>query len=168
MILCYTNSTLPFVAPNPGNNISWVSNCICLHCEIKVQESRGVYYSGSNTRRHLRQMLTSRRIHFEYVLRLEELCTLHTFPFLKIRQMWSSYAGVGATTNTAMVDDLRRMRGAQDIISYHIILGTKIFREGYTFKGLLLGEWANHSFILTLDILSFCQSGLSICWLVSL
>ena len=40
------------------------------------------------------------------------------FPFLKIRQMlrmWRSYAGVGATT-TAMVEALRRMRGAQDII----------------------------------------------------
>ena len=61
------------------------------------------------------------------------------FPFLKIRQMWRSYAGVGATS-AAMVDALRRMRGTQDIISYHIILGTKISREGYTFKRLLLGE----------------------------
>ena len=38
--------------------------------------------------------------------------------FLKIRQMlkmWRSFVGVGAT-NTAMVEALRRMRGAQDII----------------------------------------------------
>ena len=40
------------------------------------------------------------------------------FPFPKIRQMlrmWRSYAGAGATTS-AMVEALRRMHGAQDII----------------------------------------------------